>query len=88
MGQPTYKFRAGNISVAVFENEAKDEQGNVRKDDNGNTVTFESVVLQRGYKDKNNEWTNETLNLRKNDIQKASLCLQEALRNVFQTKSE
>ena len=45
--QPEKKFRAGAISAAVFKNEATRE---------GNISVFYTIVIDRSYKDKNDQW--------------------------------
>lgn len=80
MGQPKTTFRAGNVNVAIFENEGKDSQGN--------SFSYDTVQLQRSYQDKNENWVNETVNLRRNDIQKVMLVLQKAQDSVLSTDKE
>ena len=47
MNQPLKKYRAGQVSAAVWENEA-----NV----NGRQVTLRKVTVERRYKDKDGNW--------------------------------
>ena len=71
--QPVKKVRAGTISVSIFENAGKGR--------NGEATTFNSVVLQKRYKDKNGVWqTSGSLNV--HDLPKAALLLQEAYRHL------
>ena len=65
MSVPVKKFSAGGIQVAVWENDGK-EGGK-----------FNSVSIQRSYKDKNDEWKRSG-SLRVNDLPKAIAALQRA----------
>ena len=65
MSVPIKKFSAGGIQVAIWENEStKGEK-------------FNSVSIQRNYKDKKDEWKSSS-SLRVNDIPKATVALQKA----------
>ena len=61
--QPEKKFRAGAISVSVWKNKAVSKR-------TGEEVEFRTISLQRGYKDKNNQWQN-TSSMRINDLPRA-----------------
>jgi hypothetical protein len=67
--QPEKKFRAGAISATVWLNQGVK--------DNGEASQYRTISLQRGYKDKNNQWQNTT-SLRLNDIPRAALMLTKA----------
>lgn len=69
MTQPIKKFSAGGIQVAVWQNEGKGRDGEI--------TAFNSVSIDRRYKDKNDEWKS-TNSLKQNDIPKAILALQKA----------
>lgn len=75
MGNPTYKEKAGTISVAVFENKGKTKDG----DD----YVFKTVNLQRGYKDKDGEWQNQDMSLRLDEVPKAVALLNMAFNNCI-----
>lgn len=45
MSKPVRKYRLGQVSIAVFENEGKER-------------TFESIKIQKSYKDDSGEWKN------------------------------
>jgi len=66
--QPIVKVRDGNLSVAGFLNE-HEVDGQKRK--------FISCKIQRGYKDKDDNWQN-TDQLSLNDLPRAALLLQQA----------
>ena len=46
--EPIHKAQLGRISVAVWENESKVDDGVIR--------TFHTVTLERSYKDKDDNW--------------------------------
>lgn len=71
--RPVKKFRAGAMSVSIFKNDG------TRK--NGEAVEFDTVQLQRAYKDKNDEWQN-TSTLRVNDLPRAALLLGKAYEHL------
>ena len=50
---PEKKFVAGSVAATVWKNSAKDKQGN--------EIDYNTVSLERGYKDKNDEWQNKWL---------------------------
>ena len=66
---PVKKYRAGGIVASVWENKGKDK--------NGNETKFNTVSMDRSYKDQDNEWQ-KTSSLRKNDLPKAVLVLNKA----------
>jgi hypothetical protein len=68
--QPEKKFRAGAISATVWQN-----QGQSKK--TGEAVTYRTISLQRGYKDKNDQWQN-TNSFRINDLPRATVVLKQA----------
>ena len=53
MAEPIYKYKEGVIDIAVFENTFKTEKGT--------TKTIHSMVVQRSYKDKNDEWQKQKI---------------------------
>jgi hypothetical protein len=69
---PVAKFRAGAISCAVFDNVG--EKDNVK-------FSFKTIQVQRGYK-VDDEWKNEKMNLRKNDIANLQLVLYKAFEEI------
>ena len=78
---PTYKEKAGSLSIAVFENEGKTKDGR--------EFVFKTVNLQKGYKDKAGEWQNVSISLRSDDIPKAIMLLEMAYKDcVLKEKIE
>ena len=67
--KPLTKFRAGAVSATVWENQAKNNKGEI--------ISYKSVSFDRCYKDDNGEWQHTT-SLRTMDLPKASLVLNKA----------
>jgi len=67
---PEKKFRAGVISATIWQN-----QGQSKK--TGESTSYRTISLQRGYKDKNNQWQN-TNSFRINDLPRAAVVLKQA----------
>ena len=68
--KPIKKFRAGVLSVAVWENTGTSKR-------TGEPVKFNTITTDRRYKDKEGEWKS-TRTLRINDMPKMILLLQKA----------
>lgn len=68
--QPEIKFRAGAISATIWLNQGQNQK-------TGETSNFRTISLQRGYKDKNDQWQN-TNTFRLNDLPRAALVLTKA----------
>ena len=68
--KPKKKFNAGAVSATVWENQATNKS-------TGNPVSYNTISLQRGYKDKDGNWKS-TNSFRVADIPKAILVLQKA----------
>jgi hypothetical protein len=67
--RPLTRFKAGTISATVWENQAKNNKGEV--------ISYRTVSFDRSYKDANGEWQ-KTTSLRTMDLPKASLVLNKA----------
>ena len=72
--QPTKKWRSGNISGAIWENE---------KEVNGSKVSFKTASLRRAWKKEGDVWRDETINFRRQDLPKLISILQEMQRELF-----
>ena len=76
---PVAKFKAGQVSSAVWEN-----QMNI----NGKTVTVLKATIQRRYKDKNSgEWKSSG-SFSRNEIAMAIFCLQKALEDIVEKQNK
>ena len=78
--QPEKKFRAGAISATVWQN-----QGQSKK--TGDAVTYRTISLQRGYKDKNDQWQN-TNSFRINDLPRAAVVIKQAYEYLVTKQQE
>jgi hypothetical protein len=75
MVHPIKKHKSGQIETAVWENE---------REVNGNIVSFKTVSLRKSWHDKEKDlWRDATINLRRNDLQKAILVLQKAQEDLL-----
>lgn len=78
---PVKKFRAGNIQVAIFENQGEDKTTKKK-------FSFFTIQVQRSYtKDVEGKqtWINEILNCRKQDLGKLLVAVNKANEFVFLT---
>lgn len=71
---PVKKIAVGNIRVNLWENKRITEEGE--------EVSFQSVSLERTYKDKDNKWQSTT-SFKLSDIPKIRLALDELYKQVF-----
>ena len=78
MAQPKAKFRAGQVSVAVWENEAKV---------NGQIVELLKATVERRYKNGNGEWKSSG-SFSRNEIPLAIYCLQRAFDHMIEKQQE
>ena len=65
---PEMKFRAGAVTATIWQNSGQRD---------GEIKTFNTITMERSYKDKNDEWQN-TASMRINDLPKAALVLTKA----------
>jgi len=76
--QPVAKFRAGQVSSALWENDIQ-----VR----GGTVKILKATVQRRYKDKDSgEWKSST-SFSRNEIPLAIYCLQKAFERIIEAQN-
>lgn len=64
--KPIKKFRAGNITAAIWENTSQKD---------GKTSTFNTVTFQRSYVDKKDDQWKNTEQMRRNDLPKLALVI-------------
>lgn len=69
---PVMKIQAGAIQVAIWANKGQRD---------GEETTFNTVSIERSFKNKNDEWQN-TNSLRVNDLPKAALALTKAYEHL------
>lgn len=77
---PIIKKRSGAFSVAVFE---ETKQGK-----SGDSYISRSVVLQKSYKDQNDQWQRQTINLFDNNVADVALLLQATAMELMSTPAE
>ncbi len=78
MTQPIAKFRAGQVSCAVWKNEAVI---------NGKTVEMLKAQVQRRYKDTAGTWKSSG-SFSRNEIPLAVHCLQKAFEEIIERDNE
>lgn len=78
MAKPVAKFRAGQVSAAIWENEVSV---------NGRKVTMLKATVERRYKDKDGEWKSSN-SFSRNEIPLAVYCLQKSLEKIIGTQQE
>ena len=77
MAGPLKKFRAGQVSCALWENEATV---------NGRSVRMLKASVERRYKDKDNKWQSSS-SFSRNEIPLAIHCLQKAFETIIEEQS-
>jgi len=77
--RPVAKFRAGQVSVALWENEITAR--------NGGKVTVLKASVQRRYKDKDGQWKSST-SFSRNEIPLAIYCLQKSFDYIIEEQNE
>ena len=75
---PVAKFKAGQVSSAVWRNEIQVS---------GKTVTVLKATVQRRYKNKEGNWQSSG-SFSRNEIPLAIHCLQQAFEKIIETQSE
>jgi len=77
--KPVAKFKAGQISAAIWENEVTTK--------NGKTVPMSKVTIQRRYMDSNGQWKSSG-SFGRNEIPLLIYCLQKAFEKMIAADSE
>ena len=75
---PLAKFKAGQVSSALWENEVQMPRG---------TVKILKATIQRRYKDKSGTWQSST-SFSRNEIPLAIHCLQKAFEKIIEKQNE
>lgn len=78
MAQPVAKFRAGQVSCALWQNEAKI---------NGQIVELLKATIERRYKDSSGEWKSSN-SFSRNEIPLALYCLQRAFEHIIEKQQD
>ena len=77
MALPTIKKRIGQFSVSVFEETKQGKTGE---------YISRSVVLQKSYKDQNDQWQRQTINLFDNNVYEVASLLQAVGYDLMSTE--
>ena len=75
---PVAKFKAGQVSAAIWENEVQMPRG---------TVKILKATVQRRYKDRSGEWQSST-SFSRNEIPLAIHCLQKSFERIIEIQNE
>lgn len=75
--KPVAKFKAGQVSAALWENEITAK--------NGGKATMLKASVQRRYKDKNGDWKSSG-SFSRNEIPLAIYCLQKAFEKIIEVQ--
>ena len=75
---PVAKYKAGQVSAALWENEVQMPRG---------TVKILKATVQRRYKDKSGNWKSST-SFTRNEIPLAIHCLQKSFEKIIQIQNE
>jgi len=78
MAKPVAKFKAGQISAALWENEITV---------NGKQVTMLKATVQRRYKDKDGQWKSGG-SFSRNEIPLAIYCLQKSFEHMIEGQKD
>jgi hypothetical protein len=77
MAKPVAKFKAGQISAALWENEITAK--------NGHKATMLKASVQRRYKDRDGQWKSSG-SFSRNEIPLAIYCLQKAFEKIIEVQ--
>ena len=77
--KPTAKFRAGQVSAALWENEIEMK---------GRVVTVLKATVQRRYKDNKTDTWKSSSSFSRNEIPLAIYCLQKAFEKIIEAQGE
>jgi hypothetical protein len=75
---PVAKFKAGQVSAAIWENEVQMPRG---------TVKILKATVQRRYKDRGGQWQSST-SFSRNEIPLAIHCLQKSFERIIEIQNE
>jgi len=77
--RPIKTYKAGNIQAAIWFNE---------REVNDQIVGFKTVSIRRFWKDKDNTWRDETINLRKQDLPKLQVVINKVQEELLLSQDE
>jgi hypothetical protein len=76
--RPVAKFRAGQVSAAIWENEITV---------NGRKATMLKATVERRFKDKDGQWKSSN-SFSRNEIPLAIYCLQKSLEHIISSQQD
>jgi hypothetical protein len=76
--KPVAKFRAGQVSAAIWEKEVSV---------NGRTVTMLKATVERRYKDRDGQWKSSA-SFSRNEIPLAIFCLQKSFEHIIESQQD
>jgi hypothetical protein len=76
--RPVAKFRAGQVSAAIWENEITA---------NGRKVTMLKATVERRFKDKDGQWKSSN-SFSRNEIPLAIYCLQKSFEHIIEGQKD
>lgn len=79
MAEPIIKLRNGAFSTSVFAEN--------RQDNNGREYVSYSVCLQKAYKDKQDQWQHQQINLFDNNVADVALLLQSTYMALMELRN-
>ena len=77
--RPIKKWKVGNWEVAVWSNKRKN---------NGEELEFKTATLRRSWKDKQDIWRDETINIRRQDLPKILAIVNEMMKELYLTQEK
>ena len=78
MAKPTARFRAGQVSAAIWENEITV---------NGRKAVMLKASIERRFKDKDGQWKSST-SFSRNEIPLAIYCLQKCFEHIISAQQD
>ncbi len=78
MAKPVAKFRAGQVSAAIWENEITV---------NGKKAVMLKASIERRFKDKDGQWKSST-SFSRNEIPLAIYCLQKCFEHIIEAQQD
>lgn len=79
MAGPVAKFRAGQVSAALWENEVTTKAGK--------KVTMLKATVERRYKDRDGQWKSSN-SFARNEIPLAIFCLQKSFEHIIGSQQD
>ncbi len=76
--KPVAKFRAGQVTAAIWENEITV---------NGRRTTMLKASVERRFKDKDGQWRSSN-SFSRNEIPMAIYCLQKSLEHIIESRKD